>query len=157
MLYRRILLTAKEKAKDARLRREFHTTLAQYKKIAGFQNCRCGMCKRPASDFKNGLALDHDHKTGLVRGLLCHICNRRLGKFLDNDALLLAAAAYVTNPPAVAALGIEILTATGRIGTIVRRKRLVEMSGIHAKSKTRRKTQRKVKSIRVVRSKSPSF
>lgn len=123
------MLTAKEKAKDARLKREFHTSLAEYYKISTFQKGKCGMCKRPASDFKNGLALDHDHRSGLIRGLLCHICNRMLGKFRDNDSLLREAADYVTNPPAVIALGKEIHTAAGRIGTKVRRTRLAVMKG----------------------------
>lgn len=126
------MLTAKDKAKDARLRREFHTTLAQYEAISIWQDRRCGMCKRLATEFKNGLALDHDHKTGLVRGLLCFMCNRMLGKFRDNDALLKAAARYVENPPAVDALGMKIITATGRIGTKVRKERLLKIKqGVH--------------------------
>lgn len=132
------MLTAKEKAKDARLRREFHTTLAEYTTIGTFQKGRCGMCKRPASDFQNGLALDHNHKTGLVRGLLCHICNRMLGKFRDEDALLLAGAEYVTNPPAVTALGKEVYTALGRIGTKVRKKRLAKIKQEASGSKGKR-------------------
>lgn len=123
------MLTAKEKAKDARLRRELHTTLAQYNIIYAYQDGRCAMCKRPSTDFKNGLALDHDHKTGLVRGLLCHMCNRMLGKFRDQDELLVAGGAYVTTPPAVKALGFGIYTALGRLGTKVRKLRLAKLKG----------------------------
>ncbi len=93
------------------------------------------MCGQPASKFKNGLALDHNHTSGLVRGSLCHVCNRMLGKFRDNDDLLRAAAEYVTNPPAIKALGREIITATGRIGTKVRAKRLAAMKVTGVKSK----------------------
>jgi len=40
-------------------------------------------------------AVDHDHKTGKVRKLLCHNCNRALGLFKDNSELMRKAASYV--------------------------------------------------------------
>lgn len=36
----------------------------------------CAICKRPRSDFKNKLSVDHDHKSGKIRGLLCFQCNK---------------------------------------------------------------------------------
>jgi len=36
----------------------------------------CGICKKPRSHFKNNFALDHNHKTDRVRGLLCYRCNK---------------------------------------------------------------------------------
>lgn len=39
--------------------------------------------------------LDHDHQTGRTRSGLCHACNRALGGFRDDPALLRAAAAYI--------------------------------------------------------------
>jgi hypothetical protein len=42
------------------------------------QNDCCAMCKRHKSNFKKGLHVDHDHKTGAVRELLCMTCNTDL-------------------------------------------------------------------------------
>lgn len=120
-------LTPKERAKDLRLQREFHITLADYRLIFKSQDGCCGICKRPRSDFKNDFAVDHNHLTGELRGLLCFTCNRALGKFRDNDVLVINAAQYVQNPPAAIALGKRIFTAIGRIGTKVRAKILAGM------------------------------
>lgn len=49
----------------------------------------CAICGEPSE------VLDHDHASGLPRAGLCGACNRALGGFRDNPALLRAAAAYV--------------------------------------------------------------
>jgi hypothetical protein len=41
------------------------------------------------------LAIDHDHVTGDIRGLLCHACNVALGLLNDDPELLEAAAGYL--------------------------------------------------------------
>lgn len=41
------------------------------------------------------LHLDHDHKSGRIRGVLCHQCNRALGFFKDDPQLLRKAADYL--------------------------------------------------------------
>lgn len=38
---------------------------------------KCAICERPRSAFKNRLSLDHNHRSGKIRGLLCYYCNRR--------------------------------------------------------------------------------
>lgn len=42
-----------------------------------------------------GLVVDHDHKTGAVRGLLCNNCNRMLGLGHDSENLFIKAAEYI--------------------------------------------------------------
>jgi len=47
----------------------------------------CAICRRPCRT-KKSLAVDHDHKTNQVRGLLCHGCNIALGYLEDNEDLI---------------------------------------------------------------------
>lgn len=42
------------------------------------QKGRCAICGKHQSEFKKRLALDHSHKTGQLRGLLCFYCNKRV-------------------------------------------------------------------------------
>ena len=45
-----------------------------YEELLEYQEHKCAICG--ADDSFNQLAMDHDHETGEVRGLLCHGCNR---------------------------------------------------------------------------------
>lgn len=53
----------------------------------------CGICE---TKFATAPQVDHDHTTGLVRGLLCRRCNIGLGAFKDNQNSLIAAIRYLT-------------------------------------------------------------
>ncbi len=81
------------------LKRDFGITLAQYQAIFVAQGGACASCKMPEEDRRDGnakwLAVDHDHKTGAIRGLLCTACNTGIGQFVDDPALLRAAADYL--------------------------------------------------------------
>ena len=59
-----------------------HLTLkeaeAERQKLLDAQNGCCAICLKPESYFKRRLAVDHNHKTGKVRGLLCFRCNKFL-------------------------------------------------------------------------------
>lgn len=61
------------------------------------QNGVCALCLRPESGFWRGqpLMVDHCHKTGRVRGLLCGDCNTAIGRFGDDPVRLRAAADYL--------------------------------------------------------------
>ncbi len=80
-----------EKRVDTHLRRTFNITLDLYNFIFREQENVCVICKNPetAVDKRSGkvrrLHVDHDHKTGMIRGLLCTRCNLAVG-FLQNDA-----------------------------------------------------------------------
>ena len=52
---------------------------------------RCEIC----NDFHPSLCVDHDHKTGLVRGLLCRPCNLGLSAFQEEPKIFLNAEAYI--------------------------------------------------------------
>lgn len=79
---------------------------AEYWAIYEYQNGKCYICERAKGTGKRRLSVDHDHETGLVRGLLCLPCNRDiLGHLRDSVAALLRAIRYLTNPPAFDVIG----------------------------------------------------
>lgn len=64
----------------------------EYQKLLKQQKGVCKICKK--SDFRR-LGIDHSHKTGKIRGLLCQKCNAGLGMFLDSVKALKAAIKYL--------------------------------------------------------------
>ena len=80
-------------SRDERLQRQYSLTEEQYEAIALKQNYRCAICN--CHQRYQRLAVDHCHRTGMVRGLLCTNCNRGLGRFFDSALRLRNAAAYV--------------------------------------------------------------
>jgi hypothetical protein len=59
------------------------------------QDNKCAICKRDQSEFKIRFAVDHNHITGKIRGLLCGACNKGLGHFNDSANLMYKAYVYV--------------------------------------------------------------
>jgi hypothetical protein len=70
------------------LRTKFGITVEQYEQLLADQGGGCALCgKTPAQEGKN-LAVDHDHVTGEIRGILCGYHNRRvIGRHRDGNLL----------------------------------------------------------------------
>lgn len=78
---------------------KYGLTPEEYELMRAEQDDKCAICNEAEIDTWRGhvkdLAVDHDHNTGQVRGLLCAQCNTGIGKFKDNPELLKAAIAYL--------------------------------------------------------------
>jgi hypothetical protein len=83
-----------EQATNNALKATRGITLDEYNRKEAKQGGCCMICGRKSSNGHR-LPVDHDHVTGQVRDLLCHRCNRALGSFEDDPALLLKAYEYL--------------------------------------------------------------
>lgn len=79
-------------------KRRYGVSDAAYQKALRKQGGTCAICGEPCASG-NRLAVDHNHDTGQIRGLLCSSCNVGLGKFRDDERLLWRAIDYLRNPP----------------------------------------------------------
>lgn len=86
-----------EKRWNKDLEKKYGITSVQYDQMLEQQDHRCAICKSLDSGGNLGMKwpIDHCHKTGLVRGLLCTPCNIGLGKFSDNRGLIRQAIIYL--------------------------------------------------------------
>lgn len=77
--------------------KRYGISLEDYEEMLKKQNKKCKICGSEEYGRKssNYFAVDHCHKTGKVRGLLCHQCNVGLGKFKDNEEILFKAIKYL--------------------------------------------------------------
>jgi hypothetical protein len=69
-------------------------TVQEYYALKEKQNGKCAICGLAFG--RRRLAIDHDHATGRVRGLLCVLCNSGIGHFRDDKTRLLAAIEYLS-------------------------------------------------------------
>lgn len=81
--------------KDEQLRAVYNISLNDYNLMLRLQDDKCKTCKKHKSEFKRSLAVDHDHTTGKIRGLLCDDCNISLGRLKENFETLLNLAKYI--------------------------------------------------------------
>ena len=81
--------------RDSLLRKNFGVTLEQYNQMLNSQNGVCAICNQHTEKEVRMLAVDHCHKTGKVRGLLCRFCNQALGQFNDDTQRLSNAINYL--------------------------------------------------------------
>jgi len=81
------------------LSKRYGITVEKYEEMVEQQNNLCAICKKKESRTVNGqsvrLTIDHCHKTGKVRGLLCGKCNKALGLLSEDCLVALEAASYL--------------------------------------------------------------
>lgn len=98
---RRRAVAAREHAR--RTANVYNLTPDQYDALYAAQGRVCAICRRATGKTKR-LAVDHDHHTGTVRGLLCGNCNTILLGRWSRDSLA-RAVTYLDHPPATATIG----------------------------------------------------
>lgn len=79
----------------ARNLKRFGLTPEQYDEMFRAQGGLCAICGKPPSGRRRYLDVDHDHKNGRVRGLLCHLCNTFIGLAKDSVEVLVSAMDYL--------------------------------------------------------------
>ena len=80
-------------------KRQYGLSAGDIWRLRRASNDCCMACHRPRGEGRD-LHIDHNHKTGEVRGILCATCNRALGYVYDSPERLRALADYLENPPA---------------------------------------------------------
>lgn len=90
----------------------YRLTETEYNSILEYQGGVCAGCGEPPRG--RALAVDHDHRTGRIRGLLCWHCNRAIGIARDLAEALSNLGAYLNDPTAPKALGKETYGLIGK-------------------------------------------
>lgn len=85
--------------KESHLRQSFGISLNDYHNMVAAQGNKCAMCGEAETEMRGGevkaLAVDHNHSTGKVRGLLCSACNKAIGLLKEDRELFFAGVRYL--------------------------------------------------------------
>jgi hypothetical protein len=85
--------------RGANLRAMYGMSLVQYNQLLQRQRGVCAICKRTESKVAHGtlyrLAVDHNHTTGKIRGLLCFHCNHAVGQVHEDPIIARALLSYI--------------------------------------------------------------
>lgn len=85
-----------EKRRRNMLRHGYDLSVPEYDALLAKQNGCCAICGTSQCSSGRNLAVDHDHDTHRVRGLLCMNCNQGIGKFKDRTDVMMNAIEYLT-------------------------------------------------------------
>lgn len=77
------------------LRKNYGLSMIEYQERLERQGGVCAICARAPNTGRRYLCVDHDHKTGTIRGLLCNKCNVVLGLVDDDSNVLREMISYV--------------------------------------------------------------
>ena len=85
----------KDKRRNYDLNRNYGIDNDMYLQMLSEQNGCCKICNISEEENKSKLHVDHNHKTGKVRGLLCSRCNTAIGKFKEDPEIIKRAIEYI--------------------------------------------------------------
>jgi len=85
---------------DRMVSKTYGLEAGEYGRLYAAQGGKCAICQHATGKVKR-LAVDHDHETGLVRGLLCGPCNQLVGYFKNNHETFRRAADYLDRAAAL--------------------------------------------------------
>ena len=85
---------SKQRSHELMVTKTYGIEAGEYERRYRAQGGRCAICQ-VATGASKRLAVDHDHKTGKVRGLLCSPCNRFIGRLRDSPEAFLRAHKYL--------------------------------------------------------------
>lgn len=86
----------RDRFEAARIMYEYGITFQEYDALLTKQNGTCAICRLPCATGRK-LCIDHDHKTGKVRGLLCRTCNSGIGLLKEDIDTLKRAVQYLNH------------------------------------------------------------
>jgi Recombination endonuclease VII len=89
-----VIALVKIQQRKRNLKAFYGITVEDYEKILKLQGGVCAICGG-VNENSRQLAVDHNHKTGDIRGLLCHLCNGLLGHARDRKDILKKAIRYL--------------------------------------------------------------
>lgn len=82
--------------RPSKLKRQYGLSVEDYDALLSGQNGKCAICHSEDTGKRTtNFQVDHCHKTGAVRGLLCPKCNMAIGLFSDSPELLQRAVRYL--------------------------------------------------------------
>jgi len=84
------------KALKRRLKKEYGISFEEYMNIIERQSGVCAICGKTPFQISGKMCLDHCHKTGKIRGVLCTLCNTGIGMFNDSEDNLKEAINYLS-------------------------------------------------------------
>src|SRR4051812_19033780 len=100
--WRAVKVARRERAHEQHVQRTYALKPGEYDRMYTAQGGLCAICgpRTGHSGKTKRLVVDHDHKTGEVRGLLCQICNDILGRWRDDPDTFIRGYNYLAIPPA---------------------------------------------------------
>jgi hypothetical protein len=110
----------RQKRRDGRLEQVYSITREEKDRIQEAQGGGCICYKWTGYNGRTrDLSVDHDHKTGLVRGVLCKHCNDLLGRVGDDPEYFRLMYEYLSNPPARQVVGERVAQGAPRANPVL--------------------------------------